>query len=458
MKNMGRLQDIIDRSIKGPPCEEKEFDLKYVADGVANVVKKYAIQFDKDRIIQLDDEMIDRVWQAAIDFIEYCGIYNTSTARRITFSRREVEERIKWSPAEVPIGTGADARLAVHRAVEDPRPPLIFNGPIGTQLREDLYITITQSYIQEPITDSMAPGALATCNGRQIRSKSPMEIIASWREVDLMFTALRQAGRPGMAVGVLQMSPSDIGYLSAIGRGGYRPTDRHTIAMVGEMKTNNELLNKTVHSVRQGGVILGFYNPIFGGLGGGEEGLAVLIAAGQIGVSLINMATMQSTCPTHPFLFNDTAPQILRPVSVSTAALARNSPLLPTVMTSPVGGPGTEVLLYECVAMATTATVCGAANLLGVRSAVGIVPNHVSGLEGRFNGEIGHAAAGLSREAANEIVEKAVGEYKPHMDSKPVGQPFWEVYDPLTIQPTAEWLATYDKVKEQAAGWGLPFK
>jgi hypothetical protein len=44
------------------------------------------------------------------------------------------------------------------------------------------------------------------------------------------------------------------------------------------------------------------------------------------------------------------------------------------------------------------------------------------------------------------------------MDSKPVGQPFWEVYDPLTIQPNADWLATYDKVKEQAAGWGLPFK
>ncbi|MFC2029608.1 monomethylamine:corrinoid methyltransferase [Chloroflexota bacterium] len=458
MKNMGRMVDIVDRSTSGPVCDEREFDLTYVADGVAKAVKDYDIRFDKTKIIQTDDDMIDRVWQAAIDLLAYCGIYNTDTGRRLTFTRREIEEYVKWAPDRASIGEGADARVMVHRRVEDPQTPTILGGAIGTQLREDMYVAITQSYMQEPIIDSMAPGALQTCLGRQVRSKSPMEVIASWREVDLMFTALRQAGRPGMSVGVLQMSPSDVGYLSAIGRGGYRPTDRGTIALVGEMKTNNELLNKMVHSVRQGGVILGFYNPILGGLGGGEEGLSVLITAGLIGATLIYLATMNSTCPTHPFLFNNTAPQILRSVSVATAALSRNSPLLSTIMTSPVGGPGTEVLLHECVAMATTATVCGAANLMGVRSAVGIVPNHVSGLEARFNGEVGHAAAGLSREEGNEIVEKAVAQYEPIMDSKPVGQPFWEVYDPLTIRPTDEWLGVYDRVKEQAAGWGLNFK
>ncbi|MFC2029607.1 monomethylamine:corrinoid methyltransferase [Chloroflexota bacterium] len=458
MKNMGRLLDVIDRSTSGPVCDEKEFELKYVADGVARVVEKYGIQFDKSRIIQVDDDMNDRVWQAAIDFLEQCGVYNTDTGRRITFSRREIEEAIKWAPDRATIGTGADVREVVYREIGDPRPPIILSGPIGVPLREDLYVTITQSYMQEPVIDSMAPGCLETCLGREVRSKSPMEVIACWREIDLMFTALRQAGRPGMPVGVLVTSSGDAGYLSGIGRGGYRPTDRHTIALVGEMKTNNELLNKVVHSVRQDGFIHGFYNPILGGLGGGEEGLSVLITAGMIGVTLIYMAVTQATCPTHPFLFNDTAPQILRTVSVSTAAISRNSPLLSVVMTSPVGGPGTETLLYECVAMATTATVCGAANLLGVRSAVGVIPNHCSGLEGRFNGEIGHAAAGLTREEANGIVEKAVAQYEPVMDTKPVGKPFWEVYDPLTIQPTDEWLAIYDKVKAQSASWGLRYK
>ena len=127
-------------------------------------------------------------------------------------------------------------------------------------------------------------------------------------------------------------------------------------------------------------------------------------------------------------------------------------------MTSPVGGPCTDTVLYECVAMATTATACGASQVFGTRSAVGVVPNHCTGLEARFNGEVGHAAAGLSRSQANKIVEKAVAAYEPVMATKPVGKPFWDVYDPITLKPTDEWLGIYNRVKEEAFSWGLEFK
>jgi methylamine--corrinoid protein Co-methyltransferase len=254
----------------------------------------------------------------------------------------------------------------------------------------------------------------------------------------------------------VEMAMGDLGHLSAISRGGYRPTDTHIVALIGEMKTNNELLNKVAHSLRQDGIILGFYNPILGGLAGGAEGVAILILAGWMAMHMIYMPASVESCPTHPFLANSTFPDIMRAISVVAATTSRNSHLLSEFMTSPVSGPGTESLLYECVAMATVVSVCGASRALGVRSGVGVVENHCTGLETRFNGEVAHAAAGLSCEQADEIVRKAIAEYQPVMDKKPVGIPFSEAYDLENVQPTAEWMRVYEKVKEDVMGWGLP--
>lgn len=457
MQNFTRLLEIIDKSYAGPLCDDKEFNLKFVAEGINKVLDKYDIKFNKDHIIQQDDDLIDRVWQAAVDFFEECGVYNTSTHRRITFTKREIEETVKWAPAEVVFGVEQDAYKVVHRSVEDETKPYVVGGPIGTVLSEDMFIPIMQSYVQEPIINSIAPGSIDITYGRKVRTDSPLEVIASWKHKEMMFSALRRAGRRGLSIGAGMMGLSDVGYLSCISRYGYRPADRHTIAMVGELKTNNELLNKLAHSVHQDGIIAAFYNPILGGFAGGEEGLAVLITAGMIALQMVYMSVTHSTCPTHPSLFCDTAPPILRALSVSTAAISRNSPLMTMVMTSPVGGPCTETLLYECVAMATMASVCGASIMFGTRSAVGVATNHVTGLEARFNGEVGYAAAGMSREQANDIVEKAVAKFEPVIDTKPIGKPFSEAYDMTTLKPSEEWLDIYDRVKKESSSWGLNY-
>jgi methylamine---corrinoid protein Co-methyltransferase len=458
MQNMTRLLDVIDRAYSGPFVDEKEFDLKYVAHGVAGVLKKYGIKFNKEQVIQRDDDLNDRLWQAGLEFFENCGIYNASTHRLIQFSHSEIEEVLRWMPQEVTIGEGPDARPFRLRQVEDPTPPQVSGGPIGTPLSEELWIPIMQSYWQEPVIDLVVPGTLATCYGREVRSDSPLEIIASWQEAHFGAEAARRAGRPGTARMCVEMAISDVGHLSSISRGGFKPSDVQVVAMIGEMKTNNELLNKIAHSIQQNGTILGFYNPILGGLAGPEEGVALLIVAGFIALSMIYMPASVESCPTHPFNFNSTAPQILRAVSAASAAVRRNSHLLTEFMTSPVSGPMTESLLYECVGMATVASTCGAARVLGVRSAVGVELNHCSGLETRFNGEVAQAAAGLERGLADEIVKKALAQYESVLGTRPVGLPFDQVYDPVRVRPIAEWQAMYDKVKEQVFRWGLPIK
>ncbi len=454
MHKIQRLLDVIDKIYTGPIVDEKEFD-KSVSAGVSRVIKEYEITFNKDLILQRDDNMIDRVWQAALDFLVECGVYHTDTQRVIQFSKDEIEAALEAAPSQVTIGDGVDARAFRPRQVEDPQPPLVGGGPIGTPLSEDMYVPIMQSYFQEPILDIVVPGTLATSYGRKVRAKSPLEVISSWQEVDLVQEAAARADRAGLSVMGVEMAMSDLGHLSAISRGGYRPTDTHIVALISEMKTNNELLNKVAHSLRQEGVILGFYNPIMGGLGGGAEGVAILILAGWMAMHLIYMPDSVESCPTHPFLANSTFPDIMRAISVVAAATSRNSHLLSEFMTSPVSGPGTESLLYECVAMAMTISVCGGSRALGVRSGVGVVENHCTGLETRFNGKVAHAAAGLSREQADEIVQKAIAQYQPVMDQKPVGIAFSEAYDLENMQPKPEWMDIYNKVKEEVGGWGL---
>jgi methylamine--corrinoid protein Co-methyltransferase len=458
MDKLTRFLDVIDRSYNGPMVDEEEFDLKYVAGGIKHVLQKYNIKFNRENIIQQDDDLIDRAFEAGLDFLVECGVYNRSTGRLIKFSRDEILDVLKSAPSEITIGEGTDMRHYCTRKVEDALPPQVSGGPIGTPLSENQYISIMQSYWQESILDLIVPGTLATTYGRPLRAKSPLEIAASWQEVFLGNEAASRAGRPGLSRMCVEMSISDVGHLSSISRGGFKPTDVHVVPLIGEMKTNHELLNKIAHSIHQNGVILGFYNPILGGLAGPEEGVAVLLIAGWIALHMIYLPDSVESCPTHPFMFNSTAPQILRAVSVAAAAFARNTHLLTEFMTSPVSGPGIESLLYECTGMALVASVCGASRILGVRSAVGVVENHCSGLETRFNGEVAHAGAGMSRQQADEIVRRAVAIYLPQLEAKPIGLPFEKVYDLDTIRPQQAWLDVYDKVKEQVSNWGLLFE
>jgi methylamine--corrinoid protein Co-methyltransferase len=226
--------------------------------------------------------------------------------------------------------------------------------------------------------------------------------------------------------------------------------------MISELKVNFEQLNKVAHAIQQGGIIDPFANPIYGGLGGGLEGIAVLLTAEMVALNLVFMAVCHGSSPTHPFNFNDTHRQIMQATSLSLQALARNSHLMTNMTVSPVGGPGTKTLLYECAAFTTLCTVSGISRVLGPRSACGTVLNHFSGLEARFNGQVAKAASQLNCEQADELMQHLLACYEDLQDKKPVGQPFQEVYDLKSLQPSKEWLDVYDEVVEEVSAWGLP--
>ena len=220
-------------------------------------------------------------------------------------------------------------------AIGETRAPLNMGGPVGTPVIEELFVPLMLSYVQEPNVDVVCPGTLSTVSGYDIRTRSPLEIMAAWQEYDQMMQVLRRAERPGMAINCVQISISDVGFLSAISRNGYRPTDMHTLGMISELKVNFEQLNKVAHTLFQGGIIDPFANPIYGGLGGGLEGIAVLLTAEMVALNLVFMAVCHGSSPTHPFNFNDTGREIMQATSLSLQALARNSHLMTNMTVSP---------------------------------------------------------------------------------------------------------------------------
>jgi len=457
MKHTTRLLDIIERSLNGPMMDEEDFNDQHVTQGLARVVKEFDITVSQDQIINQDDALADRVWEAAVAFLSECGVYCQTTNRVIQFSKKEIIDILKYAPDTVIVGQGTDAVQEYARSVEDSRRPLLMGSSIGTPIEDEYFVPVMISYIQEPEVDvTMAP-TLTNIYGYDIRTRSPLEIISSWREVELTLEAMRRAGRPGMAFTGVGSSISDVGQLSADGPGGLRRTDLHTFGIVSELKTSFEILNKLTHILQRDGVVDPYANPIYGGLGGGMDGQAVLITAAMIALNVVFMATCVGTSPTHPFNFNDTGKELLIPTSLSFQAIARNSKLMSNLTNTAVGGPGTKTLLYECIASTVMMTVSGGSRILGPRPATGTVTGHFTGLEARFTGELLTAAAKLDRNKAEEIVQKAYAKYEADLTTQPYGKHFKDVYDLKTIQPTKEWLDMYEEVKNEAAGWGLSF-
>jgi methylamine---corrinoid protein Co-methyltransferase len=457
MRNTGRILDIMERALTGPMMEEATFDKVHVTEGIKRVVADYDIKVDTGKLINQDDDMADRVWQAAIDFIVTCGVFSKDSGRVILHSRPEIETLLKAAPSEVLLGEGHDAVWERARKIEDPSPLVVDGCSIGTPIPEEYFVPAMISYIQEPIVDVTCGGSLETVQGFESRTGSPLEILSTWEEMDLAHLALKRAGRPGMAYTGCMMAMSDIGQISAAQPGGLRPTDLNTFGIISELKANYEIFNKVTHTIRTGGIVDAYANAIYGGLGGGPDGHAVLICAEMIALSVVFQATCVGASPTHPFLFCSTERNMMASASVAFQAIARNSHLMTNLSITAVGGPVTKTLLYETLAYSLMASLSGNSRLLGPRPATGVISGHYTGLEARFMGEVCHASTKLNRESAEVIAQKAFAKCEPDFEKKPYGKPFWEAYDVRTIKPTDEWQKMVDGVRDEAKGWGLSF-
>jgi methylamine---corrinoid protein Co-methyltransferase len=454
-----KLFDIMERAQVGPLCDsEEEFLYRLFLPKMKQVIKEFGIKYDAGRPVPDDDQMADRVWQAAIELVVGVGVLNIDTSRRITLSRAEIMEALYNTPDRCVVGEGRDLRIWEPRTVEDRRPPFCIFSPDIT-CDEDLFLRMSIAYAQEPLADGICAPILEESVGLKIRSGTPTELAGVVEHAMSLRQAARLVGRPGLFLVAVGTAQSDTGQLAVSQDAwGVRQSDARLIGALTELKIDNELQNKVVHCAQFGCRIGCLSGAIYGGYAGGAEGTAILETAYHLVGRVVYQADFQQSFPFHLHYTSNSGREMLWVVSVVHQAVSRNSRILSTSNGFLNAGPGTEMVLYEAAAHGLVSVVSGG-HLWEAAAAHNKYCNYATPVEARMACEVGHAVArqGMTRAQASEIALKLLAKYEPQIADAPAGRPFQECYDARTARPMPWYLDLFRKVKDEVASLGVQF-
>ena len=454
------FKEIARRGETGPLMEAGEFLMKRVAAGALRLQKSHEIRWDGKTLLNLDDAMADRLWQAGRELLLATGIFSMNSRRVIELSAEEVDEALRFVPQHLAMGAGKDAVTVRHRGIEDPRKPFVFSGPFNADTSEEMFVHLNEAFAQERLIDSLLfPGYLKTLDGQMIRPTSALSSRAAMLYGQWSREAVRRAGRPGMPItGHAVMALNEIACTNEAW--GLRATDPRAMVLISELQVDDVTMTRLAYYQAYGCPIYLAFTPLVGGYGGDPAGTAIVavasfIAAAALGGEVVHIG------PQHLKFKQQTNAHSLFLASLSNQAVARNSRIIATTSHTTSGRPGNgeEGAQYprEFSALALCA-VSGGSNVSGPRPAEPLGFNNVSPLMARLFAEVAHAAAGLSRETAAGIVEKLYEGYKDRIDLEhsPRGLPFEALYDLKTLRPSAEHREVYERVKEELASLGVP--
>ncbi len=448
--------EVIRRALNGPYFSERDFDMKVVVPKLRQVVKKYGIHFDPQNPVPNDDQLADDLFQAALELCAETGCYCTDTSRVIRFTKEELLEGLRDAPKAPVFGEGRDRKAMLGRKPESNIRPWCFVGAGGaTCSNEDVYVRLVEGYGRNPLANSVTCPNLATINGMSTRAGSPLELLACIRAVELGRAALRRAQRPGLPImNSISTAVTDAGKITG-SEFGLRDTDCWVVGFAAEFKVSFQRLNEVAYILARGGQLIGECGPILGGFAGGPEGVAVVSTAYLLYSILVLRASVHLTFPLHLRGWN-TSQQLLWTQSLATQAISRNNHMPQLWYTYCAAGPMTEMNLYEIATGMITGVVSGGnVEFGGVGAARNV--DHLSPVEPRFASEVAHAAVGLSRVEANEIVKKLLVKYEDRLFDPPKGTPFQQSHDWGSIEPCQEYVDLYSRIKEELISYGLTF-
>jgi len=169
------FKEIARRAETGPLTQANDFLLKRVSASVLKLEKEFDVRWDGKTLLNLDDELADRCWQAGKKLLLATGLFSMNSSRIIEFSALEVEEALRGAPVEVPMGQGKELKTAHHRGVEDRRPPFVFCGPFNADTSEEMFVKLNEAFAQEPLVDALFfPGYLKKLDGLVFRPTSAL--------------------------------------------------------------------------------------------------------------------------------------------------------------------------------------------------------------------------------------------------------------------------------------------
>jgi hypothetical protein len=455
---MVSFHEILERATKGPIMSPKDFDMKVFIPKVREVVEKYRIRYDPSTPCPADDDLADRIYQAAFDLYADVGTYVVDTERVIQFSRQEIEDAVYEAPKEACFGEGPDRCIFKGRRPDDTEIPHCHVGS-GTDTTEDVALKMVEAYGKISKAKTVSIPSVTSHGSLKSSAGSPVETLAGISMMRIGREGLRRAGRPGM--GIINHMSSCVQGVSTIAASnpdfGARPSDGWLIAPHAELKIDYSSLNQVAYLTSWGANIGQESGPIMGGYAGGPEGTAVVTTAYCFHGILVARATYHLTYPVHMTYVCSTTPDMLYVVSTSSQAVSRNVAVPYYALGYAAAGSATKQYFYEAAAYLLTIQSSGI-GIEDVHPNKAVITNGALPIDSKFTCSLGHGMVGITRKEANQIVKRLMETYEGGIKNPPRGRTLNECYDILSMRPDEELRKTYDEATRELRGLGIRLK
>ena len=456
---MRDILDICQAAAQGPTMSEQDFDLDRVYMTAAALVSKYGLTFEPGNPVPSDDDLADRVWQAAIKFFVDCGVYFKDEKRLVSFTREEVEADLAAYDGQCHFGEGDDARVFTSRKPDSDVRPWCHVGAGTVSSKEDFAFQVVKGNASIAAADSMSVPALDHIDGHLVVAGSPAEIRGAIRSIQVARKACEAAGRPGLPIinGVAAAGTARGTIAASSQASGWRESDCVIVGTLAEFKTSSEMMTKVAWCQESPTRCVLASAPIMGGFAGGPEAMAIINAAYAIWCVVVYQADYFLSLPMDLRAGCGTTREVLWGWSVSNQAIARNSNVPTLALPYAGGGPMTEQYYHEAAA-ATIAAIASGVSFQTTHPAGALFADFLTPMEMRGCVEIALGATGITRKEASPLVDKLLTGYEGKLATPDRGKPFPECFDAATGEPTADHVNLVEKVKADLANLGVRFK
>ncbi|MCE5262913.1 MAG: monomethylamine:corrinoid methyltransferase [Deltaproteobacteria bacterium] len=451
------LIEVFDRADQGPLISDTDYYMGRFVPKLAEVIGRHRITWDKNTIVNTDDDLADRVFQAAIDLIAEAGAYCSDSSRVMEFSRDEVLRAVEQAPKCARFGEGREAKTMYGRSVDDPSRPWIHIGGGIYTTDEQIYLDTVEGMAAIGIVDSLSVPSILHLRGKDARVRSPQELLSAIKTVILAREGIRRSGRAGLPIinGISAASNAVSMIAAAAPQFGLRTSDGFLVDFLSEMIVNYEALQKVAYFSSISANIGSTSTPLFGGYAGGAEGVAVLATAYLIMGNLIYRGSYHYNAPLHQSLHLSSTKPLLWAIGISNQANARNM-RYPTVNLPYLGGgAGSRMFHYEMAAY-MLAVVPAGGNIFSGHPAKSVEPDSLLPWDHQFHAEIGLAAAKYSRREAEPLAQQFYRKYEGMIRNPEPGFRYAQVYDLKTKKiVNADYLRVQDAVRAEFNGLGF---
>lgn len=451
------LIDVFERADNGLLIPDIDYYMKRFVPKLAEIIDRYQIKWDRQTIVNSDDDLADRVFQAAVDLLAEAGAYCPDTNRVMEFSRAEILRSAEQAPKAARFGEGREAKTMVGRDVDEDSVPWIHVGGGIYTTDEQIYLDTVEGLASISIVDSLSVPSILHLRGKDARVRSPQELLAAIKTVILAREGIRRSGRAGLPIinGISAASNSVSMIAAAAPQFGLRPSDGFLIDFLSEMMVNYEALQKVAYFNSISANIGSTSTPLFGGYAGGAEGVAVLATCYLIMGSLIYRGNYHYNAPLHQNLRISSTKPLLWAIGMSNQANARNMRRPVVNLPYLAGGAGTKMYHYEMAAYMLSVVPAGG-NIFSGHPAKSVEPDSLLPKDHQFHAEMGLACAAFSRKEADSLAQDCYAKYEKNIKTPTPGFRYAQVCDLKTKKITNDaYLKIQDEVRAELKEMGL---